>query len=96
MTKMLVNSICGEGSSWLVEATFLLNLRSLPCAHMMGQGGRVEREMAKKRDLWCLFGDTCAFDGRHHSVLNTLIYLCKVRLLVSASLILWENLRLWA
>lgn len=82
--------------SWLVEAIFLLNLRSLPCAHMTGQGGRAEREKAKKRDLWCLFGDTCAFRGRHHPVLNTLIYLCEVRLLVSASLIPWENLRLWA
>ena len=54
MTKMLVNSICGEGSSWLVEATFLLNLRSLPCAHMMGQGGRVEREMVSQ-EAWLGF-----------------------------------------
>ena len=56
MTKMLVNSIRGEGSSWLVEATFLLDLRSLPCAHMMGQGGRVERDGKEKRSLVSLWG----------------------------------------
>lgn len=56
MTKVLVNYISGEGSFPGLWRLPLLNLRSLPCAHMTGQGGQVEREKAKKRDLCAPLG----------------------------------------
>lgn len=58
--------------------------------------GWAGRERWQRKEISGVSLGTRAFEGRHHSVLNTLIYLCKGRLLVSASLIPWENLRLWA